>query len=247
PEIRRRRSIPVQVGNVWIGGEHPIAVQSMTNTDTADVGSTVSQVEALAGAGSELVRITVNTREAARAVPEIVEQLRGRGVNVPIIGDFHYNGHILLREYPQCARALDKYRINPGNVGMGRQHDDNFRAIIEIANENAKPVRIGVNWGSLDQSLVMRLMDENARSPEPKDSRGVIMEAMVRSAIDSAEMALAYGMPRDRIILSAKVSGVQDLIDVYRELGRRSNYPLHLGLTEAGMGRGGIVASTAAL
>jgi len=246
-EITRRPSTPVNVGGVWIGGNHPIAVQSMTNTDTADVAATVKQTETLALAGSELVRITVNTHEAARAVSEIVIRLRDRHIATPIIGDFHYNGHILLREYPQCARALDKYRINPGNVGMGRQHDDNFRAIIEIANENAKPVRIGVNWGSLDQSLVTRLMDQNARSPEPKDSRAVIMEAMVRSAIDSAEMAEAYGMPHDRIILSAKVSGVQDLIDVYRELARRSEHALHLGLTEAGMGRGGIVASAAAL
>jgi (E)-4-hydroxy-3-methylbut-2-enyl-diphosphate synthase len=246
-EIIRRPSIPVNVGGVWIGGNHPIAVQSMTNTDTADVAATARQAEALALAGSELVRITVNTHEAARAVPEIVSRLRDRHITAPIIGDFHYNGHILLRAYPDCARALDKYRINPGNVGMGRQHDDNFRAIIEIANENAKPVRIGVNWGSLDQSLVTRLMDENARQPNPKDSRAVIMEAMVRSAIDSAQLAISYGMPNDRIILSAKVSGVQDLIDVYREMARRSELALHLGLTEAGMGRGGIVASTAAL
>jgi (E)-4-hydroxy-3-methylbut-2-enyl-diphosphate synthase len=246
-DITRQPSIPVNVGGVWIGGNHPIAVQSMTNTDTADVAATVKQAEALSLAGSELVRITVNTHEAARAVPEIVGRLRDRHIQTPIIGDFHYNGHILLRAYPDCAQALDKYRINPGNVGMGRQHDDNFRAIIEIANENRKPVRIGVNWGSLDQSLVTRLMDENACSPEPNDSRDVIMEAMVRSAIESAEMAKGYGMPEDRIILSAKVSGVQDLIDVYRELSRRSRHALHLGLTEAGMGRGGIVASTAAL
>jgi (E)-4-hydroxy-3-methylbut-2-enyl-diphosphate synthase len=246
-EITRRPSIPVNVGGVWIGGDHPIAVQSMTNTDTADVAATVKQAEALALAGSELVRITVNTHEAARAVPEIIARLRHGHIRAAIIGDFHYNGHILLRAYPACAQALDKYRINPGNVGMGRQHDDNFRAIIDIANENSKPVRIGVNWGSLDQTLVTRLMDENARSPEPKDSRAVIMEAMVRSAIDSAELAISYGMPENRIILSAKVSGVQDLIDVYRELGRRSRHALHLGLTEAGMGRGGIVASTAAL
>src|SRR5262245_40535800 len=246
-DITRRPSVPVNVGGVWIGGTHPIAVQSMTNTDTADVIATVKQTEALALAGSELVRVTVNTHEAARAVPEIVSRLRDRHISAPIIGDFHYNGHILLRDYPDCARALDKYRINPGNVGMGRQHDDNFRAIIEIANKNAKPVRIGVNWGSLDQSLVTRLMDENARCPEPEDSRAVIMEAMVRSAIDSAGLAMSYGMPEDRIILSAKVSGVQDLIDVYRELSRRSAHALHLGLTEAGMGRGGIVASAAAL
>jgi (E)-4-hydroxy-3-methylbut-2-enyl-diphosphate synthase len=246
-EITRRATIPVNVGGVWIGGKHPIAVQSMTNTDTADVAATTEQAQALALAGSELVRVTVNTREAARAVPAIVAQLRERHISAPIIGDFHYNGHILLREYPDCARALDKYRINPGNVGMGRKHDDNFRAIIEIALENDKPVRIGVNWGSLDQTLVTRLMDENARLPNPKDSRSVIMEAMVLSAIESAEMARSYGMSADRIILSAKVSGVQDLIDVYRELSARSQYPLHLGLTEAGMGRGGVVASTAAL
>jgi (E)-4-hydroxy-3-methylbut-2-enyl-diphosphate synthase len=246
-EITRHASIPVNVGGVWVGGNHPIVVQSMTNTDTADIAATVKQTEALALAGSELVRVTVNTREAAQAIPEIVNRLRDRHITVPVIGDFHYNGHILLREYRDCARLLDKYRINPGNVGVGRQHDDNFRAIIEIANEYAKPVRIGVNWGSLDQSLVTRLMDENAKSAEPKDSRSVIMEAMVRSAIDSAEMAESYGMPRERIILSAKVSGVQDLIDVYRELARRSNYALHLGLTEAGMGRSGIVASSAAL
>src|ERR1051326_831264 len=246
-EITRQRSIPVNVGGVWIGGAHPIAVQSMTNTDTADVGSTVKQTEALALAGSELVRITVNTHEAAAAVPEIVSRLRERHITAPIIGDFHYNGHILLRTYPDCARALDKYRINPGNVGMGKKHDDNFRAIIEIANENAKPVRIGVNWGSLDQSLVTRLMDENARLASPKDSRDVIMEAMVLSALESAAMARSYGMRSERIILSAKVSGVQDLIDVYRQLSSRSQHALHLGLTEAGMGRGGVVASAAAL
>jgi len=219
----------------------------MTNTDTADVVATAAQVQALAVAGSELVRVTVNTREAARAVPEIVQRLRDDHIHVPIIGDFHYNGHILLREYPNCARALDKYRINPGNVGMGRQHDDNFRSIIEIALKNEKPIRIGVNWGSLDQSLVTRLMDENAQQRAAKESREVIMEAMVLSAIESAEMAQSYGMPRDRIVLSAKVSGVQDLIDVYRELATHSSYALHLGLTEAGMGRRGIVSSTTAL
>ena len=235
------------VGNVWVGGLHPIRVQSMTNTDTADVGSTVSQTEALAAAGSELVRITVNTREAAAAVPEIVARLRDHGTDTPIIGDFHYNGHILLREYPECAQALDKYRINPGNVGMGRQHDDNFRAIIEVANEHGKAVRIGVNWGSLDQSLVTRLMDENGKAAAPKDANEVVMDAMVISALESAEMAQSYGMASDRIILSAKVSGVQDLIGVYRRLAAQSNYALHLGLTEAGMGRRGIVSSTAAL
>jgi (E)-4-hydroxy-3-methylbut-2-enyl-diphosphate synthase len=219
----------------------------MTNTDTADVPATVSQTEALAAAGSELVRITVNTREAAAAVPNIVAQLRDRGIDTPIIGDFHYNGHILLREYPACARALDKYRINPGNVGMGRQHDDNFRAIIDVANDHGKAVRIGVNWGSLDQSLVTRLMDENAKAATPKEANDVVMDAMVISAIESAAMARSYGMGADRIILSAKVSGVQDLIDVYRRLGTQSDYALHLGLTEAGMGRRGIVSSTAAL
>src|SRR5689334_9553780 len=212
PEIRRRRSIPVQVGNVWVGGDHPIAVQSMTNTDTADVASTVAQIEALANAGSELVRVTVNTREAARAVEQIVERLRSRGILAPIIGDFHYNGHILLREYPACARALDKYRINPGNVGMGRQHDDNFRAIVDLAMEHGKAVRIGVNWGSLDQSLVTRLMDENAKAAQPKEANEVVMDAMVISALESAKAARTYGMGADRIILSAKVSGVQNLI-----------------------------------
>jgi (E)-4-hydroxy-3-methylbut-2-enyl-diphosphate synthase len=219
----------------------------MTNTDTADARSTVAQIEALAAAGSELVRITVNTREAAAAVPEIVAQLRNDGVETPIIGDFHYNGHILLREYPQCAAALDKYRINPGNVGMGRQHDDNFRTIIEIANQHGTAVRIGVNWGSLDQILVTRLMDENARATSPKSANEVVMDAMVLSALESAKMAESYGMTADRIILSAKVSGVQDLIDVYRRLAAQSSYALHLGLTEAGMGRRGIVSSSAAL
>ena len=237
----------MHVGNVWVGGLHPIRVQSMTNTDTADVGSTVSQTEALAAAGSELVRITVNTREAAAAVPKSSLDYATAASDTPIIGDFHYNGHILLREYPECARALDKYRINPGNVGMGRQHDDNFRAIIEMANEHGKAVRIGVNWGSLDQSLVTRLMDENAKAAAPKNANEVVMDAMVISAIESAEMARSYGMAADRIILSAKVSGVQDLIDVYRRLAAQSDYALHLGLTEAGMGRRGIVSSTAAL
>ena len=246
-EIPRRQTVPVRVGNVRIGGSNPVAVQSMTNTDTADVESTVAQVESLAKAGSEMVRITVNTREAAIATPAIVGRLRSRGIDVPIIGDFHYNGHILLREYPDCAKALDKFRINPGNVGMGRQHDDNFRTIIEIANEHGKAVRIGVNWGSLDQSLVTQMMDANARSAKPKGANEVVMEAMVISALESAELARSYGMGEDRIVLSAKVSGVQDLIDVYRTLASRSRYALHLGLTEAGMGRRGIVSSTAAL
>ncbi len=246
-EIVRRLTIPVRVGTLWIGGPHPIAVQSMTNTDTGDVASTVSQIRSLAEAGSEMVRITVNTREAAAAVPAIVRQLRDDGVRVPIVGDFHYNGHILLRDYPECAIALDKYRINPGNVGMGRQHDDNFRAIIRIAIDNGKAVRIGVNWGSLDQTLVTQLMDENAKSASPKLANEVVMDAMVISAMASAELAVSYGMTPDRIILSAKVSGVQDLIDVYRRLAARSQFALHLGLTEAGMGRRGIVASTSAL
>jgi (E)-4-hydroxy-3-methylbut-2-enyl-diphosphate synthase len=246
-QIPRRRAIPVKVGSEWIGGPHPVRVQSMTNTDTADVHSTVSQIEALAAAGSELVRITVNTREAAASVPEIVSRLRDRGIQTPVIGDFHYNGHILLREYPACASALDKYRINPGNVGSGRHHDDNFRAIIDIANENAKAVRIGVNWGSLDQALVTRLMDDNAGAPIPKDANEVVMDAMVISAVESAEAARSYGMGSDRIILSAKVSGVQDLIVVYRRLAAQTEYALHLGLTEAGMGRRGIVSSAAAL
>ena len=246
-QILRRESTPVLVGTVWIGGTYPVRVQSMTNTDTADVASTVSQIEALASAGSELVRITVNTREAAAATPEIISRLRDNGVQVPVIGDFHYNGHILLRDYPECARALDKYRINPGNVGMGRQHDDNFRAIIELAIENEKAVRIGVNWGSLDQSLVTRLMDENAKAANPKDANVVVMDAMILSAVESASMARSYGLGADRIILSAKVSGVQDLVGVYRRLAAETPYALHLGLTEAGMGRRGIVSSAAAL
>jgi (E)-4-hydroxy-3-methylbut-2-enyl-diphosphate synthase len=219
----------------------------MTNTDTEDIPATVAQAAELAEAGSELVRITVNTREAAAAVPEIVGRLRARHLNAPVIGDFHYNGHILLRDYPECAKALDKYRINPGNVGMGRQHDDNFRAIVEKAVEHGKAVRIGVNWGSLDQTLVTRLMDENAKSAAPRNAGEVIREAIVLSATQSAEMAESYGLGADRIILSAKVSAVQDLIDVYRSLAVRCTYPLHLGLTEAGMGRRGIVSSSAAL
>jgi len=219
----------------------------MTNTDTADVASTVQQVAALARAGSELVRVTVNNEEAAAGVAPIVDELEKRGIRVPIIGDFHYNGHILLKKYPECARALDKYRINPGNVSVGRKDDSNFRTMIEVALENQKPVRIGVNWGSLDQSLLTRMMDENSRLEEPKDAREVTMEAMVVSALNSAALAEKYGLRPDQIILSAKVSGVQDLIDVYRSLAARCSYPLHLGLTEAGMGAKGIVASSAAL
>ena len=219
----------------------------MTNTDTADVASTIEQVAALAAAGSEMVRVTVNNDEAAQAVPHIVEGLAKRGVNVPMIGDFHYNGHLLLKKYPECARALAKYRINPGNVSVGRKNDDNFRAMIEVAVENQKPVRIGVNWGSLDQALLTRLMDENSKLAEPRDARDVMMEAMCRSALDSAAAAERYGLRHDQIIISGKVSGVRDLIDVYEMLAARCDYPLHLGLTEAGMGMKGNVASTAGL
>jgi (E)-4-hydroxy-3-methylbut-2-enyl-diphosphate synthase len=243
----RRQAAVVDVGGVKVGGNHPIVVQSMTNTDTVDVASTVNQCMALARAGSELVRITVNTEQAAAAVPKIVDTLDKFGVRVPIIGDFHYNGHILLKKYPECARALDKYRINPGNVNIGRKTDDNFRAMIEVAIENDKPVRIGVNWGSLDSALLTRMMDENSRCPEPKDAREVTLDAMVASAMESAQAAERHGLGHDKIILSAKVSGVQDLIDVYRALGAVCDYPLHLGLTEAGMGSKGIVATTAAL
>jgi (E)-4-hydroxy-3-methylbut-2-enyl-diphosphate synthase len=243
----RREAVVADVGGVKVGGAHPIVVQSMTNTDTADVPGTVNQVMALARAGSELVRVTVNTEEAAAAVPKIVDALGKFGVRVPIIGDFHYNGHILLRKYPDCAKGLAKYRINPGNVNIGRKHDDNFRTVIEAAVEHQKPVRIGVNWGSLDQALLTRLMDENSRLSEPKDARDVTLEAMVVSALESACAAERYGLRHDQIILSAKVSGVQDLIDVYRSLASRCDYPLHLGLTEAGMGAKGIVATTSAL
>ena len=247
PERRRPRSLTVDVDGVHVGGDSPIVVQSMTNTDTANVSATVRQVEALAAAGSELVRITVNTKEAARAVPDIVRTLRDRGVTVPIVGDFHYNGHILLREFSGCARALAKYRINPGNVGMGKQHDENFQSIVGIAKDYGKAIRIGVNWGSLDQALVTRLMDENGRRKEPKDAGAIVLEAMVTSALESVELAESYGLRRDRIILSAKVSTVRDLIEVYRDLASKTDCPLHLGLTEAGMGRRGTVASTAAL
>ena|SRR5690349_5462854 len=246
-EIRRRKTVTTAIGGVRVGSDAPVVVQSMTNTDTADAIATAQQVEALARAGSELVRVTVNNDAAAAAVPRVVELLERRGVQVPIIGDFHYNGHLLLKKYPACARMLAKYRINPGNVSVGRKDDDNFRTMIEVAVENQKPVRIGVNWGSLDQALLTRMMDENSRLPEPKDARDVTMEAMVVSALNSAAMAEKYGLRRDQIILSAKVSGVQDLIDVYRTLAARCDYPLHLGLTEAGMGFKGVVASSAAL
>jgi (E)-4-hydroxy-3-methylbut-2-enyl-diphosphate synthase len=235
------------VGGVVVGGDAPIVVQSMTNTDTADVAATVDQVCALAGAGSELVRITVNTREAAAAVPAIVAGVRTRGFSVPIVGDFHYNGHILLAEYPETARALDKYRINPGNVGGGTHRDENFSAIVEQAVRWDKPVRIGVNWGSLDQDLLTELMDANAASPEPREVGEVTREAMVESALRSAALAEQVGLGHDRIILSAKVSNVPDLVAVCRRLAARCDYPLHLGLTEAGLGDKGVVASTAAI
>src|SRR2546425_10885919 len=237
----RRRAVTASVGGVPVGSAHPIFIQSMTNTDTADVDGTVAHERALHTAGSELVRLTVNNEDAARAVPDIVAQ-----VHVPVIGDFHYNGHLLLTKFPKCAATLGKYRINPGNVGSKRR-DDNFRTIVEIAIANGKPVRIGVNWGSLDQQLLTEMMDANARLAEPRDARDVTMDAMVASATRSAELAEECGLTHDRIILSAKVSGVQDLIEVYRKLAALSDYPLHLGLTEAGMGAKGIIASTAGL
>jgi (E)-4-hydroxy-3-methylbut-2-enyl-diphosphate synthase len=246
PPTIRRPTVTVRVGGVPIGSGHPIVVQSMTNTDTADVTGTVRQVAALARAGSELVRVTVNNDEAAAAVPRIVEGLCSLGVPVPIIGDFHYNGHLLLTRHRDCARALAKYRINPGNVG-GKRADEHFRAIIDVALANDKPVRIGVNWGSLDQSLLTEMMDQNARLPAPRDARDVTMEAMVESALRSAALAEAAGLGHDRIVISAKVSGVPDLVDVYRMLAARCDYPLHLGLTEAGLGAKGIIASTAGL
>src|SRR5260370_24679587 len=234
----RRRSVTVLVGGVAVGSAHPIVVQSMTNTDTADVSGTIAQVRALHQAGSELVRVTVNNEDAARAVPDIVAQ-----ADVPVIGDFHYNGHLLLAKVPTCAAGLAKYRINPGTVGSKRG-DENFRTIVEIAIANGKPVRIGVNWGSLDQQLLTDMMDANARFAEPRDARDVTMDAMVASAMRSAELAEEVGLVHDRIILSAKVSGVQDLIEVYRKLASRSDYPLHLGLTEAAMGDKGVTGST---
>jgi len=242
----RRRTVSVDVGGVPVGSDHPVVVQSMTNTDTADDDATAIQVAQLAHAGSELVRVTVNTDAAAAAVPEIVRKLRALGVGVPVIGDFHYNGHKLLVDHPEAARLLAKYRINPGNVGS-KHHDANFQTIVRVAIENDKPVRIGVNWGSLDQQLLTDLMDANAATAEPRDSRAVMIEAMVESALRSAELAEETGLPHERIILSAKVSGVRDLVDVYRILAGRCDYPLHLGLTEAGLGTKGIIASTAGL
>ncbi len=244
---RRRESVAVDVGGVAVGGGAPVVVQSMTNTDTADVEATARQVAELARAGSEIVRVTVDRDEAAAAVPHIKERLLKMGVAVPIVGDFHYIGHKLLADHPACAEALDKYRINPGNVGFKEKKDRQFGAIVETAIRHGKPVRIGANWGSLDQELLTHLMDENARAAEPLDARAVTREAMVRSALLSAERAEEIGLARNRIILSAKVSAVQDLIAVYLDLGRRSDYALHLGLTEAGMGSKGIVASSAAL
>ena len=242
----RRTTATVDVGGVKVGSSHPVVVQSMTNTDTADPDGTAIQVARLAHAGSELVRVTVNNDAAAAAVPEMIRKLRDLGVGVPVIGDFHYNGHQLLVEYPEMARGLAKYRINPGNVGAKR-HDENFQTIVRVAIENGKPVRIGVNWGSLDQAILTDLMDANAKLPEPRESRDVMIDAMVESAMRSAELAEATGLGHDRIILSAKVSNVRDVVDTYRILASKSDYPLHVGLTEAGLGMKGIVASTAGL
>ncbi len=242
----RRQTATAWIGDVPVGSASPIVVQSMTNTDTADAASTAAQVVALARAGSQLVRVTVNNEEAAAAVPEIVRRTADAGCAVPVIGDFHYNGHLLLAKYPDCARDLAKYRINPGNVG-GKRRDENFRTIVQIAVDNGKPVRIGVNWGSLDQDLLTHMMDENAQAPEPRDAHEVYIDAMIASALRSAELAEEVGLAHDRILISAKVSGVADLVEVYRRLGSRCDYPLHLGLTEAGLGMKGIVASTAGL
>jgi (E)-4-hydroxy-3-methylbut-2-enyl-diphosphate synthase len=247
PASARRKTPTVWVGRVPIGSCHPIVVQSMTNTDTQDAKSTAEQVALLANAGSEIVRITVNTPAAAAAVPEIARRVEDLGVSVPLVGDFHYNGHTLLREYPECAKTLAKIRINPGNVGFGKKHDDNFRRMIEIAVEHDRAVRIGVNWGSLDQGLLTRMMDENARRADPKDAREVTLDAMVESAVQSANQAEEYGLKHDRIVLSAKVSGVQDLIDVYSSLAERADLPLHVGLTEAGLGVQGSVSTAAGL
>src|SRR3569833_3491857 len=245
PEIQRRKTPTVRIGNVRVGWEVPVVVQSMTNTDTADVDSTIEQVAALAMAGSEIVRVTVNNEEAAAAVPAIVEGLDKRGIRVPIVGDFHYNGHILLKKYPATAQALAKYRINPGNASIGKKDNDNFQVMVECAAENQKPVRIGVNWGSLDQALLTRMIDEYNKQASPLPARDVMMEAMVVSALESAKTTQRKRKRKKQIILSAKVSGVRDLIDVYTNLAARCNYALHLGLTEAGMGAKGLIASTA--
>jgi (E)-4-hydroxy-3-methylbut-2-enyl-diphosphate synthase len=247
PYAMRRQSRQVRVGDVRVGGDAPIVVQSMTNTDTANVAATVRQISELARAGSELVRVTVDTAEAAASVASIRAGLDAMGCGVPLVGDFHFNGHKLLAEFPACAQALDKFRINPGNVGRGAKRDEQFATMVEAACRYGKPIRIGVNWGSLDQELLARMMDENARRPDPLASEAVMREALIVSALESAARAEALGLPGDRIVLSCKVSGVQDLISVYRELARRCDYPLHLGLTEAGMGSKGIVASTAAM
>jgi (E)-4-hydroxy-3-methylbut-2-enyl-diphosphate synthase len=243
----RRQSTCVHIGNILVGGQAPVIVQSMTNTSTEDVTGTVKQIEELASAGSEIVRITVNTREAASCVPKIVEQLEKKCINVPLVGDFHYNGHLLLTEYPDCAASLAKYRINPGNVGKGERHDANFKTMIEAAVKWQKPVRIGVNWGSLDQDLLAQMMDENAKSRQPAQSEYVLNQAVVESALRSAKLAEEYGLEHDKIILSAKVSQVNQLVDIYRQLAKSCDYALHLGLTEAGMGSKGMVSSTAAL
>ncbi len=247
PFLPRRQSIPVQVGNVTVGGDAPVVVQSMTNTDTADEIATAIQIAELAASGSEIVRITVNTLEAAQAVPGIKARLKHMGIDVPLVGDFHFNGHKLLSQCPECAEALDKYRINPGNVGRGKKRDEQFATMIEIAVKYNKPVRIGVNWGSMDQALLAKLMDENAQLSEPRDPKSVMFETVIRSALDSAATAEKLGLAKNKIILSCKMSDVQDLVTVYRALAERCDYALHLGLTEAGMGSKGIVASTAAL
>ncbi|MFO8025006.1 flavodoxin-dependent (E)-4-hydroxy-3-methylbut-2-enyl-diphosphate synthase, partial [Thiohalophilus sp.] len=245
--VQRQRTIPVQVGHVTVGGDAPIVVQSMTNTDTTDVAATVQQVRELSQAGSELVRITVNSAEAAAAVPQIREALDQADCTTPLVGDFHFNGHKLLKDYPDCAATLAKYRINPGNVGKGKKRDEQFARMIEMAIHYEKPIRIGVNWGSLDQSLLARMMDENAKLPEPREPTALMHAAVITSALESAQQAEELGLPHDKIILSCKMSGVQDLISVYQDLSAQCDYPLHLGLTEAGMGSKGIVASTAAL
>jgi len=247
PFLPRRQAIPVKIGNVTVGGDAPVVVQSMTNTDTADEVATAVQIAELAASGSEMVRITVNTIEAAQAVPGIKSRLKHMGIDVPIVGDFHFNGHKLLTQCPECAEALDKYRINPGNVGRGKRRDEQFATMIEIAVKYNKPVRIGVNWGSMDQELLAKLMDENALLDEPKDPKDVMFETVIRSALESAAAAEKIGLPKENIILSCKMSDVQDLVTVYREMAERCDYALHLGLTEAGMGSKGIVASTAAL
>lgn len=245
--VKRRESIPVKVGNTIIGGSSPVLVQSMTNTPTEDYMATANQIKDLAQAGSEIVRITVNTRDAAIAVPKIVAELEKQGLDTPIVGDFHYNGHLLLTDFPDCAKLLAKYRINPGNVGWGERHDENFQRMIDVALKWDKPVRIGVNWGSLDQDLLAKMMDANAKAADPVDSHEVLIQAIVESAVQSAKMAEKLGMGRDKIILSAKVSEVPDMIEVYRRLAAQCNHALHLGLTEAGMGMKGTVASAAAL